>query len=139
MSCLESVGTLPFKIEFEPDFVQLKNKKKISLQKKLNSKNMCYCEVCYGWIPDCKYIQRRNSLSLPPPPYKDTVNNSSKKKPRKTRIPKEALEILRNAAKAEIKSKEETVQDKNPEVLKAEKIKKKPKTHFRKSKKPGRA
>ena len=102
---------------------------------------MCYCEVCYGWIPDCKYIQRRKSLSLPPPPPsdKDTVNNSGNKKPRKTGIPKEALEILRDAAKAEIKPKEDTMQDKNPQVQKAEKIKKKPKTHFRKSKKPGRA
>ena len=62
-----------------------------------------------------------------------------KKKLRKIGIPKEALEILRDAAKVEIKPKEETIPDKNPQVLKAEKIKKKPKTHFRKSKKPGRA
>ena len=102
--------------------------------------------VRYGWIRYyfCNYD---SCLSLPqpqpqrqkplPPSNNETKRNSGKKKARKTRIPKEALEILRDVAQAEIKPKEETVQDKSPEALKAEK--KKPKTHFRKSQKPGRA
>ena len=98
---------------------------------------MCRCSVCYGWIRNC-ICNCYLCLSLPTCITRPK-NNSGTKKPRKIQIPKEALETLRDAAKAEIKPKEEMIQDKNPEVLKAEKIKKKPKTHFRKSKKPGRA
>ena len=121
---------------------------------------MCRCSVCYGWIRNCicncyvhvhvcisvpqpqlpgPQLQRRKLPLVPPSSNNETEKNSDKKKSRKKRIPKEALEILRDVAKAEIKPKEETVQDKTPEALKPEKIKKKPKTHFRKSKKPGRA
>ena len=61
------------------------------------------------------------------------------KKPKKKWIPKGALQILRDAAEAEIKQEEESVPEKKTEEPKSRKDKKKPKTHFRKSKKPGRA
>ena len=61
------------------------------------------------------------------------------KKPKKKRIPKCALQILRDAAEAEMKQEEKSVPGKKTEEPKPGKVIKKPKTHFRKSKKPGRA
>ena len=107
------------------------------------SQGMIFCPVCYQWVQDCAWHQCASIYpprrEPPPPPNMETKNNSGEKKPRKKRIPKGALEILRDAAKDEVKTEEDPVPERKTEEPKTEKVKKKPKTHFRKSKKPGRA
>lgn len=107
---------------------------------------MFRCLVCYEWAPVGEWHLCLSPLQLPTPrresppprPNNETKNNSGETKPRKKRIPKGALEILRDLnSKDEVKTEEDP--ERKTEELKTEKVKKKPKTHFRKSKKPGRA
>ena len=105
-------------------------------------------------MPETIALVRSLSSHAPPSPSErlDNTNNAGshknkstqteenyEKKPKKKRIPKGALQILRDAAEAEIKQEEKSVPEKKTEEPKPGKVKKKPKTHFRKSKKPGRA
>ena len=113
----------------------------------MNFPNMIRCPVCYEWVQVCAWhlclspLQMPTPRREPPPPSPDIEkkNNSGKNKPRKNKIPKGALEILRDAAKDETKTEEDPIPERKTEEPKTEKVKKKPKTHFRKSKKPGRA
>ena len=89
------------------------------------------------------YTEYRSILK-PPPPRLDASQNETtkppKKKTKKSRIPKDALEILRDVANSDEKPEESSSETKIDEPEnKLETSKKKPKTHFRKSKKPGRA
>lgn len=72
-------------------------------------------------------------------PKSETKDKSKEKKPRKQRIPKGALQILRDAVEDEMKSEENSTSERKTDQPKTQTVKKKPKTHFRKSKKPGRA
>ena len=102
-------------------------------------------------MPETIALVRSLSSHAPPSERLDNTNNAGshknkstqteanyEKKPKK-RIPKGALQILRDAAEAEIKQDGKSVPEKKTEEPKPGKVKKKPKTHFRKSKKPGRA
>ena len=113
------------------------------------------CNFCTGvyrctwcqWPPICPYARvcGHAQLSTPSTPkfidaLQTTENDFDKEKPKKSRIPKDALQILRESANSDEKSdnaspKTNTKQPQN----KPEASKKKPKTHFRKTKKPGRA
>ena len=101
---------------------------------------------CPGLLDFIKNSQSTLPAGIPSPldffdaVHKAKENNSGKKKTKKTRIPKDALQILRDAAKTEEKPDESSSNTliEEPEN-KPEVAKKKPKTHFRKTKKPGRA
>ena len=79
------------------------------------------------------------SRRLEPIQKSETKDKPPEKKPRKRRIPKRALQILRDAVEDEMKSEENPLSERKMDQPKTEKVKKKPKTHYRKSKKPGRA
>ena len=89
-------------------------------------------------------LQMPSPLFMPlPPPRIDTPfyrKKEPKKKPKTGRIPKDALQILREAASSDEKTDESSSDSNTDEPAnKPEASKKKPKTHFRKTKKPGRA
>ena len=107
-----------------------------------DSSKMFRCPVCYEWVQLCAWhlCLSPPRTEPPPPPNSESKNNSGETKPRKKRIPKGALEILRDLNSTdEVKTVEDHVPERKTEEPKTEKVKKKPKTHFRKSKKPGRA
>ena len=81
-------------------------------------------------------------MPLPPPRFDAPLcgKKELKKKSKKARIPKGALKILREAASSDEKTDESSSDSYTDEPAnKLEASKKKPKTHFRKTKKPGRA
>ena len=90
---------------------------------------MFRCNWCHQLLPNAGSHKNKSTQT----------EKNYEKKPKKKRIPKGALQILRDAAEAEIKQEQKSVPEKKTEDPKPGKVKKKPKTHFRKSKKPGRA
>ena len=81
-------------------------------------------------------------MPLPPSRFDAPLygKNVDWKKTKKARIPKDALQILREAASSDEKTDESSSDSNTDEPAnKLEASKKKPKTHFRKTKKPGRA
>ena len=89
-------------------------------------------------------LQMPSPLFMPLPPPRIAAplygKKEPKKKAKKGRIPKTALQILREAASSDDKTDESSSDSDTVEPAnKSEASKKKPKTHFRKTQKPGRA
>ena len=113
--------------------------------------------ICpHALIDPSTYENRLPTQPLPPPPLlglgaprpsprrldasQNEIKKTQTKKVKKSPIPKDALEILRDAANSDEKPDQSLSETKTDEPEnKLEASKKKPKTHFRKSKKPGRA